>query len=304
MGKKVLIEKMLGTLNKVPASGEVIGLRQLSLKDSESRARHFIAKVGEAFQLPLEKFNRVERDNRTLFYLPRGNRAVVYHASGALKLVSNLNPMETLFKEMPHPKKLTSLLQEAADRLELHQWVRNEKKERLEFERLWQIKAAAGDKEGNKVDPVLCRIVGAFRHYVKDVPVWGPASVALKLAGGGMFDSLTVQLREVTAEVLERPKLLVPEKGAEILIQQLRGVFNNEEVPLDEVFEPKFMKYGYLNLPKRKPQRVLAPVYLAAFETIRQEDRQAYLFVTPATEKAFMAVNPMGEEALPVLETR
>lgn len=304
MGKKVLIEKMLSTLNKVPSRSEVMGLHQLSLRESESRARHFIAKVGEAFQLPLEKSNRVKKGSRTLFYLPRGNRAVVYHASGALKLVSNLHPMEQLFEGMPDRKKLTGLLTDTAERLDLLHWVRNEKKEKLEFEKLWQIKAAAANKEGNKVDPVLCRVVGAFRHYVKDVPVWGPASVALQLAGGGLFDSLTVQLREVTTEVIEKPKVLAPEKGAEALIQQLRSVYNNEEITLDKVFVPKFMKFGYLNMPKRKPQRVLAPIYVAAFEAVKQEDRQAYLFVTPATEKPFIMVNPVGEEALPVLETR
>ena len=77
-------------------------------------------------------------------------------------------------------------------------------------QRLWQIKAAAGDRKGKVVDPVLFRIVGAFRHYVLDLPVWGPASVAVKLAGDASLDSLTIQIREASGERIDEVRTISP----------------------------------------------------------------------------------------------
>ena len=59
--------------------------------------------------------------------------------------------------------------------------------------------AGAGDAHGTTVPPVLCRAVGAFRHYVDDIPVWGPAAAALTIPGDGGLDRVALHLAEVKA---------------------------------------------------------------------------------------------------------
>ena len=64
------------------------------------------------------------------------------------------------------------------------------------------------------------------------------------------------------------------------------------------------MRFSYLSLNKRKLQRVLAPVYVAAIEIERQEEAQAYLFVTAATEKAYLPLERAGSDAASALAAR
>ena len=177
MNHEMLIKKMVDSVEDVPSQAEVIAVRQYSLDDMERRAKRFLATTAEAYSLSLDRSDWVVQQDRTLVRLPLGARAIVYHASGTMKLVTGLNPMESLFKKVEDREKLTELVEETADRLNIREWVR--KNESLRFERLWQIKAAAAGREGKVVDPVLCRVVGAYRHFVGELPVWGAASVAI-----------------------------------------------------------------------------------------------------------------------------
>ena len=303
MGKKTFIEKMAGQLEKIPSEVDIIALRQFSLDEIERRARRFLALTSETFNLPLDPGDRVVREGRTLLRLPRNSRAVIYHASGAMKLVTNLNPMEALFRKIEEKEKLIKMVETTARRLKIHDWIEG-RKEALQFERLWQIKAAAADRDGNMAPPVLCRIIGAYRHQVGELPVWGPASVAIKLAGEGQLDSLSIQFRETTTEVVDRAKTISPVQGAEAIIRQLNSVYGDSQLPLDEVFNLNWIRFGYLSLPKRKVQKVLAPVFMAAFETKKQEDAQAYLFAAPATVRSYLPLTIAPMEAPLALEAR
>ncbi|MBI3256545.1 MAG: hypothetical protein HYZ59_02025, partial [Actinobacteria bacterium] len=126
------------------------------------------------------------RRGRTLLRLTDGRRAVAYHASGALEFHGGIEPMADLFEEMPDARHLTSLVKKAAGRLDAPYWVGRD--ERLVFERLWRIKAAAADARANQVSPVLCRAIGAFRHMIGEVPVLGAASMAVQITGSGAYD--------------------------------------------------------------------------------------------------------------------
>jgi hypothetical protein len=299
MNDKMLIEQMTSSVEgvpPVPPRAEVIAVRQHSLDDLEKRARSFLDATGEALSLPLNHRDWVLQNDRTLVRMPLGARAVIYHASGAMKLVTGLKPMESLFNKLEEREKLIGLVKETADRLKLHELVRQN--EILRFERLWQIKAAAADRKGQTVEPVLCRVVGAYRHFVGELPVWGAASVAVKLANEGTLDSLTVQMRQTTSEVIDRVEILRPEQAARQVFLQLSGLMGESKIPVSEVAKPRTLRFGYLSLSKRKAQRVLAPVYIAEIEIEGQEESQAYVFVTPATEKTYLPL-PNGSEAPP-----
>jgi hypothetical protein len=214
-----------------------------------------------------------------------------------MNLVTGLNPMESLFNKIEDRRSLAKLIDLTAEKLNIRQWIGE--KEQLRFERLWQIKAAAGDRNGKVVEPVLCRVVGTYRHIVNDLPVWGAASVAIKLAGEGTLDSITIQLRERTFEVLDRPKIVSPEQAVRQILLKLESLMGNYKISIDEIAEPEWTHFGYLSLPKRKVQRVLAPVYVSAIKINGQQESQAYLFAISATEKAYLPLCWSGSEAQP-----
>ncbi len=117
---------------------------------------------------PSQQACLLRRRDRTLLRLTDGRRAVAYHASGALEFHGGIEPMADLFEEMSDTRHLTSVVKKAAGRLDAPHWVGRD--ERLVFERLWRIKAAAADARAKMVphahDKVLadsaCQTLLAF----------------------------------------------------------------------------------------------------------------------------------------------
>jgi hypothetical protein len=295
MSEKELIKRMVDGAKEVPARADIFAVRRYSLNEMERRAKQLLARSAEACNLTLDRGDWVTQQDRTLIRLPLGARAVFYHASGAMRLVAGLAPMESLFKKADDRKTLTRLVEKTFGRLKLDEGLNPN--ESLQFERLWQIKASATNPKGRTVQPVLCRIVGAYRHFVGEYPVLGAASVAVKLAAGGNLDSLFVQIRETTGEAVDQAKVLRPDHAARQILAQLSGLMGNSKYPASEFAVPQFFRFGYLSLPKRKAQRLLAPVYVAAFEIKGAEERQGYFFATPATEKTYLPLCLNGSEA-------
>jgi hypothetical protein len=203
--------------------------------------------------------------------------------------------MEYLFEKLDRRDELINLVEDMGKRLNINDWI--PENDKLSFERLWQIKAAAADSQGKMIDPVLCRVVGAYRHFVNDIPVWGPASVAIKLAGGGQLDSLTVHVRESTGEVIDQVKIIDPEQAARQIMAQLNGLIGQKDIRDIRGTKPSYFEFGYLSLPKRKVQRVLAPVFIAGIE-IHDEEAQAYQMIVPASERDFLALCRSGSEVM------
>lgn len=296
MEARMLIEKLAAQVPDVPKHADVIMLRQHSVDEIVRRAKRFLSAVGDASRHAMEYGDWVSQPNRTLIRMPLGARAVLYHASGAMELRSGLSPMEALFKEAPDKDSLVKLIEEITSRARISEWLGSNTS--LEFERLWYIKAAAAGREGKPLKPVLCRAVGAYRQRVAGLPVWGPASVAVKVAAEGELDSLTLQARETTEKVIERAEILRPEQAARQITSQLYGLMGKSKLNLNEAAKPEWMRFGYFSLPKRKPQRVLAPAYIAAI-TVKGQESQAYLFTVPATETAYVPLFLAGSEAPP-----
>jgi hypothetical protein len=213
-----------------------------------------------------------------------------------MKVVTGLAPMEHLFENVEPQESLVRSVEAAAERLRIAELVGSH--ESLRFERLWQVKAAATDRESKVLKPVLCRAVGAYRQVVGNLPVWGAASAAIKLAAAGALDSIAIQVRETSGEPIDWASVVGPEAAASQIVQQLVGLMGRAKVPFTEAVRPRAMHFGYLNLSKRITQRVLAPHYIALIE-IEGEEAQAYQLVVQATEKTYLPLCQAGKQPPP-----
>jgi len=297
---KKLIEKLAELSGEVPGRADVLVVRQHPVDELQRRARNFLGRFAEATKLPTHRMELVQRKGHTLALMPLGARAVLYHESGAMAVHGGLNPMELLFSKVEERDSLIKLVEKVSASLPIRKWAGDAT---LRFERLWQIKAAASARDGKPTKPVLCRVIGAYRHFIGELPVLGPASMAVKLASEGRVDTLSLLVRGSTGEVVDHPDVLRPEIAARQIAGQLRALMGKSKINLEEAAKPEWMQFGYLSLPKRKAQRVLAPIYIAAVSIEGQQEAQAYLLGVSATEVAYMPLGAVPIEA-PKLRTR
>lgn len=294
MAAQGLIEEIASSVGDVPREVDVLTVRRLSREELEMRVRRLIHSVQEAYELRLERVDRIVRDDLTVLRMPGGSRLTIYQASGAMKFVAGLNPMESLFEKVDSLDELVRLVEKSVERTKVLSLAGPG--ESIRFERLWRIKASAADRRGKVTKPILCRVVGAFRHVIRGIPVWGPASVAIKLAGGMRLDSLTVQVRETTGEIVDRVAVLPPVQAVRQIIMQARSLIGTSKTDAGERIEPLSLRFGYLGLPKRKSQHFLAPVYISEVR-IRGDEPQAYLLAVPASETSYAPLCMHGVDA-------
>lgn len=290
MNEKELIAELARSVGEAPSQAEVFAVRQYSLEELNRRMKRLLGTIGKRCDVNVDRADWVRGEQRTLVRLPMGGRAVLYHASGAMEVRLGLAPMEHLFGKVPPREALIETVTSAAERLEIAEWAGPG--ESLEFERLWQIKAAAADHE-RVIEPVLCRIVGAYRQTVGSLPVLGPASVALKLAAGGAVDGVSMVLRPSVGSALEWPKLLGPEEAATRIVAELRRLMGRSNERFLEHARPRGMTLGYLGLGKRKAQDVLAPHYVASID-LEGEEAQGVQLVVAATDETYLPLCRVG----------
>ncbi|MEO5812330.1 MAG: hypothetical protein ABIU96_14325 [Rhodanobacter sp.] len=301
MDTEKLMEALVSIRQELPDEINILELRRSSVDDQQRRLRKLLESSGDACERNFDRGQWQTRDDYTVVNLPQGARAELFHASGAVKLTSGRSDMESFFKE-PEPKQqLIKRAETMLKTLGIHEQLG--RGETLAFERMWQIKACAADRSGKASEPVLCRAVGAFRHQVEGIPVLGPASVAVQLAGNGEFDMVSILIRNPAGETLDRVKTVHPERAARNLVQQLAAQFGNSKGDIQ--FDcPDGMRFGYLSLPKRKAQRLLAPVYMATIDVTHEKERQGLVLVVQATEKSYLPLNPPGHESPPSISSK
>lgn len=123
------------------------------------------------------------------------------------------------------------------------------------------------------------------------------------LAGDGEFDMVSMLIRSPAGETLERVKPMHPERAARNIVQQLAAQFDNSKGEIQ--FECRDgMRFGYLSLPKRKVQRLLAPVYVATIDVTHEKERQGLVLAVHATEKSYLPLNPQGHESPPSISSK
>jgi hypothetical protein len=300
MPNDAYIEQLAGLAGTVPTEAAVYALEPPSSTAVATRLQRLIEAVAEITQRPSDRRSAEVTADRTFVHLPDGGRAVTYHASGAVTVRTGLAPMDALFPEPEPADKLAPRVLKMSERLGLSRWVRAG--ERLSLERVWRIMAGAGDAQGTTVPPVLCRAVGAFRHYVGDVPIWGPAAVVVSLGGRDALDSVTVHVRSTSGEVVDRVPVLKPEVAARDVMRQMLSLVRGGKQEFTELARPTGFSFGYLSLPKRKAQELLAPVYVATLTT-EGDDPMNHLVVVPASEKEYLPVRRVGAAPV-VVESR
>lgn len=297
MNEQLLIDSLTKSVGRLPTQADVIGLQQFSLDDMQGRTKRFLTMVTEQEDRSTDRGDWQSSDHQTSISLPKGARAMLYHASGAMKYSSGMTPFQSMFERVADRETLTKMVGEAARKFNVAQWAGAGGE--INFERLWQMKAQGEDRSGKKSDPVLTRVIGAYRHFIGGIPVLGAASVALKLGASGVLDSLAVQVRSRASEVLDQARIISPELGAKQICAQLNSLIGFGKVATSaELIESQTMRFGYLNLGKRKAQQLLAPAFLAQVVLRHKEERQAYLFVVSATEKSYLQICQCGDEGV------
>lgn len=297
MNDAMMMESLAASAGRVPTHVDIVGLQQFSTEEMQARTRRLLSQVAERSDCSLDRGDWQAGDDHTLIRLPEGARAMLYHASGSMVYTSGLAPFAARFERMEDKEHLIRQVNQTAKELVVRQWVGNHGD--LVFERLWQMKAQGADLKGTMAEPVLTRVVGAYRQVVDGLPVLGAASVALRLAGSGAVDMLSVQARPSAAEVIEKAPVIAPELAARQLSFQLISLLGNARDLPEDVIESQSMQFGYLNLGKRKTQRLLAPAYVAHVVLRHKMERQAYILAVAATEKTYLPICHCGEQALP-----
>lgn len=303
MNQQTLIDLLMksGT-DPVPARADVIALTPLTRDDARAGMHRFLAALHEADICRHDRANLADRGERSVVHLPDGARAVIYHASGALQYVSGLEPFQAPWERLEETPVLVRQLEQSAQRLDLGAWTGE--RGSLAFERLWQSKARGSDRDGRLSLPLLVRATGAWRHSVGAIPVLGAASVALRLAGDGTVDALALRIRQSDAETLDTAPIIEAELAACQLAERLTSLLGKSKERMSgDVVQSATMRFGYLDLGKRKAQRVLAPVFVAQIVLQHRLERQAYVLAVSATERPYLDLPLFGSEA-PVVRSR
>lgn len=301
MDRNNFIESLMSKLESVPDKAEVFELKTPDIDVLHRRGQQLMSGIADHSSCNVERGDWISHSDSTFVRLPRGASAVFFHASGAMQLNTGLAPMEALFDKMQQDEQLRKIVQGVAKKLNIRQWV--SETEELRFERLWKIKACAADRDGNATEPVLCRAVGAYRHYINDLPVLGAASVAVSIANEGQLDSLSVMARQNSGKVIDSVKPISPEQAADKVLQRLQRQMGNNKLSMEHVEVTQPMQFGYLSLGKRKAQHILEPAYVVSLSINGQEDAQGYMFAIEGTDSPYMPLTIKGEEALAVPST-
>jgi hypothetical protein len=297
MNEQTLLQSLNGIgASPPPTEADVLLLQPLPFDQLQARIRRFTGLLHEQDDCQHDKGGTISvREDQTVAYLADGARATVYHASGALRYVSGLAPAEFPFAGAPEREALVRLVEERARKLNLADWLGTN--DELRFENLFQTVGRGTDRAGKQSATTLFRAIGAYRQVVGGIAVLGAASSAIQVAGNGRLDGLSLQVRPANGEVLERAALIEPEAGARGLLAQLSALLGQREIPTDAV-ESAIMQFGYLDLGKRKPQRVLAPTYVAKIVLRHKTVRQAYVLAVAATERPYLNLPVFGSEAV------
>ena len=290
---KNLIKSLAGMVEGLPERVDVLELRRLTPGEIGLRINELLSATAHACAREGKEGDWVVGDDHTLVRLPSGGMATAHHASGAVSVSAGLAPMKHLFEGKQDRKTLGGLVDEVAGGLELERWVGRD--EHLEFERLWTIKAAAAAPRGEMTDPVICRAVGAFRHIVGKLPVWGAASAVVKVAAGGRLDHVSVRVRPTSGEIVDSVSIIRPDLAATQALRQLSGLMAGSETPLEELAKPVSFDFGYFSLGDRKTQSYLAPAYVAVVQ-IEGEESFNHLVVVGAGEKDYVPFARIGTD--------
>jgi hypothetical protein len=279
--RKALVEKVQCYQERVP----VFRIAPQLLPHLEKQAADMGRRFAASFDLKEARVSLQRREGRTIFLLPENARLRLFHASGVVSAERGWSPFQHILSPDAQKVDKESLIaqgQEAVSRLGLD---RPRENEELRFERLWQLKATGMTREGKPGTVVLTRAVVAFRRYLAGLPIWGRASVFTKLASQAQLDAFGLDWRPVQQEPFDTAHVLDPADGANKVLEALQtylpgGTFTQED------YYPQLFALGYFSQPKRRPQSVMQPVWVAMFRA-RGWNTLSRLIVVPAVSTPY-----------------
>src|SRR3954453_20518272 len=121
MDINALMESMASFKQDVPGEIRIFELRSSSIDELRRRLPKLLKKAGDVCEKEFDRGDWTTYEDRTLVRLPQGAHAVVYHASGAIKLATGLTPMEFLFKHQESKETLAARTEKSIDALGLRQ---------------------------------------------------------------------------------------------------------------------------------------------------------------------------------------
>lgn len=293
-----LAKELSSLIEGAPETVEVVQLAPPHMGAIHSRLEDILRRVARVARVEHEPPKVETRHVRTVMSIPGRVHATAFHASGAMSVTVALAPFEALFESDPGDEELIQRSLKAAEKLGLEELVAVD--DSLKFERLWRIKAAAGDQGGTIVEPVLCRAIGAFRHHVRGLPVYGRASCTVELAAEGQLASATVSLRRFAddegGKTVAEAKVRTPEAAAHDVAARVVAAFGEKDGMDDTRLIAEWFRFGYLSFSRRRTQSLLAPFYIASVAINHEYESSAHIVAVPATTEQFIRV-PTGRRA-------
>ncbi|MFI6739257.1 hypothetical protein ACIBI9_40580 [Nonomuraea sp. NPDC050451] len=294
-----LAEQLTSMAGDVPDTVEVVALAQPDPGVIQERLAKLVGTVADVAGIERQRPEVVTKDIRTTMRVPGRLLATGFHASGSMSVRLNLAPFEDVFKDDPGDEDLVALLGHSSGRLGIAGLLPAE--DDLEFERLWRIKAAGGDRSGKVSGAVLCRAIGAFRHVTRGLPVYGRASATVELAAAGRLASVSVSARRFVDDgggrTVATPESRRPAAAAKEVAGRIVKAFGDLEELKDVRLVPEWFRFGYLALGRRRSQAVLAPFYVASISVDRPEaEASAHVIAVPGTEDQFVRL-PAGQRS-------
>jgi hypothetical protein len=256
--KQKLIEELPDFYDSVP----VYPIRDLSSDEINEKATYCASQfMGRG---SLATFRSTEKnDDMTLVNLPWNTRMWIYRNSNAIIIERRLNPFQNLFELGSDINKLGRIAIDIMKRLKLDKW--KYPFEQLEFESLGQVKVTGINIEGEKSQILSTRIIGNFRRYINEVPVYGRASVSIRIAGRYTVESIRIDWRHIEEKPIEYPKIIDSESAADKILSKFNSAFPNSKLSSED-WSPRFFGLGYFSMPKTRHQKYIQPVYIAMFK--------------------------------------
>jgi hypothetical protein len=282
------VEELTRQAGEVPGKADVHELGRITMDDVHERMKRLLELVAEHLQFP-PRFDLVREEDRSVMRLPLGAQLVSFHASGAVRFRSGLAPMDNLIGPERDKEELVRLVTSLAEQLRLSEWVGDG--EELAFEKLWQIKAAGADRSVRASETVVCRAIGAFRHTIAGLPVWGSASAVVEMAGSSQLDAFGIFARPTSGRIVDTAAVTPPNVAATLVLKQLSALVPEGSFAAHAV--PDSFKFGYVSLSKRQYQAFLAPAYVAEVHT-EGDEPMSYLALVPGTEKEYLPMARVG----------
>jgi hypothetical protein len=290
-----LVKKIQNFRESVP----VFPIRERKLPDLEREAMQLATQFSLLYSDTEPRFHYRRANGTTVIRLPGNAQLALFHNSGAMVVRRILPPFEKMIGAAEDSRALIERAHGALKKLGLERWAGED---RLGFERLFQIKANGAIREGRAGDPFLTRAVGAFRRYIGDLPVFGRASVFIKLAGEEFVESVGLDLRVRRDTPIDYARVIHPEAAAERIISELSAGLPGATLGFEH-YTPEMFGLGYFSLPKRRAQSIFQPVYVATFRSAGWTTLNR-LIVIPASFQQYESIarfvgSPPRSEAKP-----